>query len=367
MAKRDYYEILGVSKGASDDELKKAYRKLAKKYHPDVNKEAGAEEKFKEINEAYEVLSDSSKRANYDQFGHDGVNGNFQGFEGFSGFSSGGFGGFEDIFSSMFGGGFSRSSRNYGPMQGENTYRYMDISFMDSIKGKEQDITIRVDEQCDHCHGKGGESASDVSTCSRCQGRGRVQQQQRSPFGVVMSEVECPNCHGSGKEIKNKCHKCHGEGYNNKKVTINLKIPAGIQSGQALRVPKRGERGMNGGENGDLIIEIRVAPHPYFKRDVNDIYVEVPISSIDAILGCKIDVPTVYGEVTLTIPEGTQHGAKLRLANQGVKTNRGVGDQFVIVKLETPKNLSGNVKKQLEKVRSDIKDNPFTKFKNLFK
>lgn len=362
MAKRDYYEILGVSKNANDAELKKAYRKLAKQYHPDVNKEAGAEERFKEINEAYEVLSDANKRANYDQFGHEGANANFSGFEGF-----GGFGGFEDIFSSMFNGGFSSGRRQSGPMRGEDRHMYMEISFMDAVNGLEKEITLQVDEQCDHCHGSGAESSKDITTCSRCHGSGRIQEQQRSPFGIFMNETVCPNCRGRGKEIKVKCHTCHGEGSVNKKVKINLKVPAGIQHGQSLRIPNRGEKGYNGGPNGDLLVQIRVQNHKHFHRDGNDIYLEVPISALDAILGTKIDVPTVYGEVTLTIPAGTQHGAKLRLAQKGIKSSRGTGDQFVIITVEVPKNLSHNVKKQLEKVRSQMEDNPFTKFKNLFK
>ncbi len=364
MSKRDYYDVLGVSKNATDAELKKAYRKLAKQYHPDVNKDANAEEKFKEINEAYETLSDSQKRANYDQFGHAGANGNFSGFEGFQG----GFGGFEDIFSNMFGGGFSSSSRRHtGPMQGENRYMYMDISFMDSVNGREEDITLRVDEECKHCHGTGADSKSDLTHCSRCNGRGVIQEQQRSMFGIIMNERVCPDCNGKGKQIKTKCRECHGDGYTNKKVTINLKIPAGIQHGQALRVPKRGHKGINGGPNGDLIIEIRVSQHQHFKRDGNDIYLEVPISAIDAMLGTKVDVPTVYGEVTITIPEGTQHGSKLRLAEKGIKTERNVGDQYVIIRIEVPKNLPNNMKKQLEKARQEMNDNPFNKFKKLFK
>lgn len=366
MAKRDYYEVLGVSRDVDERELKKAYRKLAKKYHPDVNKEADAEEKFKEINEAYEVLSDADKRAAYDRYGHDGPrfqNAGFDGFSGFGGFSGGGF---EDIFSSMFGGGFS-SGRSTGPRQGENRYMYMNISFMDAVHGREEDIVLRVDEECDHCHGSGAESSEDIQTCSTCGGVGRVQTQRQTPLGVFMSEGVCPTCRGLGKEITKKCHKCHGEGSVNKKVNIKLKIPAGIQNGQHLRIPKRGEKGINGGPNGDLMIEIRIEPHKFFERDGNNIILEIPLSAVDAMLGCKISVPTVYGDVTMNVPEGVQNGTKLRLAQKGVKTDHGTGDQFVIVKIEVPKHLTSTQKKQLEKLRDEMKDDPFTKFKKKFK
>ncbi len=301
--KRDYYEVLGISKDASDADIKKAYRKMAKKYHPDINKEPGAEDKFKEINEAYEVLSDPQKKATYDQFG-------FAGMDGASGFGQGGFGGFEDfgdIFGSFFGGGFGGGSRrqNTGPRKGNDRFMQMRIDFMDAIFGKTETITIDLDEQCDECMGTGAKSKSDIQTCSHCGGTGTVTTQQRTPFGVFQSQSVCPECNGTGKTIKHKCPKCNGKGYEHKRVKLDIKIPAGIQTGQQVRVSNKGERGINGGPNGDLYIEIIVSRHSQFVRDGNDIRIAVPISSLDATLGCKIDVPTVYGDVELTIPATT--------------------------------------------------------------
>ena len=366
--KRDYYEVLGLSKGASEDEIKKAYRKMAKKYHPDINKEPGAEEKFKEINEAYEVLSDPQKKATYDQFG-------FAGMDGAQGFGGGaGFGGFEDlsdIFGSFFGGGFGGGSRRASnrPRKGNDRFMQMRIDFMDAIFGKTETITIDVDEQCDECMGSGARSKSDVKSCSRCGGTGTVTQQQRTPFGVFQSQTVCPDCNGTGKTIAHKCPKCHGKGYEHKRVKLDIKIPAGIQSGQQVRVPNKGERGVNGGPNGDLYIEILVTRHNQFVRDGNDIRISVPISAIDATLGCKIDVPTVYGDVELTIPAGTQYGQQFRLKGKGVKSPRGSqGDQYVEITVEIPKKLSREEKELYEKIRNrKDHESPFEKFKNAFK
>ena len=366
--KRDYYEVLGLSKGASEDEIKKAYRKMAKKYHPDINKEPGAEEKFKEINEAYEVLSDPQKKATYDQFG-------FAGMDGAQGFGGGaGFGGFEDlsdIFGSFFGGGFGGGSRraSNGPRKGNDRFMQMRIDFMDAIFGKTETITIDVDEQCDECMGSGARSKSDVKSCSRCGGTGTVTQKQRTPFGVFQSQTVCPDCNGTGKTIAHKCPKCHGKGYEHKRVKLDIKIPAGIQSGQQVRVPNKGERGVNGGPNGDLYIEILVTRHNQFVRDDNDIRISVPISAIDATLGCKIDVPTVYGDVELTIPAGTQYGQQFRLKGKGVKSPRGSqGDQYVEITVEIPKKLSREEKELYEKIRNrKDHESPFEKFKNAFK
>lgn len=370
MSKRDYYEVLGLSKGASDDEIKKAYRKMAKKYHPDVNKDAGAEDMFKEVNEAYEVLSDPQKKATYDQFGHAGMEGASFGGGG------GGFGGFEDfgdIFGSFFGGGFGgggRSSRqSNGPRKGNDRFMQMRIDFMDAIFGKEEEITIEVDEQCTACGGSGAYSKSDIHTCSTCGGSGTVTSQQRTPFGVFQSQSVCPDCGGNGKTISKKCDKCHGRGYEHKRVKLNIKIPAGIQSGQQVRVPNKGERGVNGGPNGDLYIEIMVSRHKTFVRDGNDIRISVPISAVDATLGCKVDVPTVYGDVELTIPAGTQYGQQFRLRGKGVKSARGgQGDQFVEVTIEVPTKISKEEKDLYEKIRSKkTHESPFDKFKKAFK
>lgn len=373
--KRDYYEVLGIQKSASDAEIKKAYRNLAKKYHPDVNKAAGAEEKFKEINEAYEVLSDAQKRATYDQYGHAGMEG--AGGFGQGGFSSAGFD-FDDVsdlFGSFFGTGSSRSrqSQRSGPQRGQDRLMQMTIDFMDAVNGKKQSITLNVDEPCSHCHGTGAESSSDVKTCPTCGGSGYVVSQQRTPFGVFQSQSVCPDCHGTGKKITKSCHVCHGKGYESKRVEVDLQIPAGIQSGQQLRVDGKGERGSNGGSNGDLYIEITVKSHPVFKRNGNNVELTIPISVLDATLGIKLDVPTVSGDVVLTVPAGTQHGTKFRLKGKGIKDLRsnGYGDEYVEVKVEIDQKLSKKERELYEELKKvstiDKKEAPFDRFKKNFK
>lgn len=367
--KRDYYEVLGVSKTASVDEIKKAYRKLAKKYHPDVNKEADAEAKFKEVQEAYEVLSDQNKRATYDQFGHAGMDGASGGFGG--GFS-GGFGGFgfEDIFDSFFGSG-GRSRTQTGPMQGNDRFMSITIPFMDAMTGVKKTFTINVDEPCDHCHGSGAESSSDIQTCPTCHGRGRVTQQQRTPFGVFQSETVCPSCQGKGKTVTRACHQCHGSGYENKKIEVDLSIPKGIQSGQQLRVAGKGERGSNGGPNGDLFVEILVQSHKDFVRDGSTIYLTIPISVIDATLGTKLEVPTVHGDVVLNIPEGTQPNQKFKLRGKGapILNSNSFGDQIVEVKVEIDKSLSKTERDLYTQLRDtkDTKESPFSRFIRAFR
>ncbi len=372
--KRDYYEVLGLQKGASDAEIKKAYRTLAKKYHPDMNKDAGAEDKFKEINEAYEVLSDPQKKSTYDQFGHAGMDG-AAGFGGAGGFSGGGF---EDIFGSFFGGGFSgfggqSQARRNGPRKGQDRFMQMKVEFMDAIFGKTETINLGVDEVCSECLGTGAHSKEDIAVCPTCGGSGTVVTQQRTPFGVFQSQSVCPTCNGTGKTIKRKCNKCGGKGYEHKRVSVDVKIPAGIQSGQQLRVQGKGERGENGGPNGDLFIEVLVKKHDYFVREGKNISISVPISSVDATLGCTVDVPTVYGDVELTIPAGTQGGTKFRLKDKGVKDMRGgsTGDQYVEVQVEVNKKLSKE-EKELYKKLQDLqkksgKETVFEKFKKAFK
>lgn len=375
--KRDYYEVLGVSKTASADEIKKAYRKLAKKYHPDVNKEEDAEVKFKEVQEAYEVLSDANKKATYDQFGHagmDGANGGFGGF-GQGGFS-GGFGGFEDIFDSFFGGGsrssgFGGGSTRQGPMQGNDRFMSMNIPFMDAMTGTRKTFNLNVDEQCSHCHGSGAESPSDVQTCATCNGRGRVMQQQRTAFGIFQSEVICPTCQGKGQTVTKECHLCHGAGYENKRMEVELSIPKGISSGQQLRVSGKGERGANGGPNGDLFVEINVQNHPTFLREGSTINITIPISVVEATLGTKLDVPTVHGEVTLNIPEGTQPNQKFKLRGKGapILNSNSFGDQIVEVKVEIDKSLSKTERDLYQKLKdtTDTKESPFDRFKRAFR
>ena len=346
--KRDYYEVLGVSKSASDDEIKSAYRKLAKKYHPDLNKEPGAEEKFKEVQEAYDVLGDKDKRAKYDRFGHaafdqnggaSGFNGDFSGFSGFQDVDLG------DIFGSFFGGGARRSSRAAsGPIKGNDSFMSIRINFMDAIKGKKITLPISYDEPCPNCKGTGAQNPNDVVTCSRCNGTGTVRQRTQTIFGTMEQQATCPDCSGTGKTVKNKCTTCKGAGYRKTKINIDVNIPAGINDGQQIRVAGKGERGLNGGPNGDLYIEVRVAPDTtnFFKRDGNDIHCELSMSIIDAALGAKVDIPTVNGNVEMEIPAGTQAGATLRLRGKGVKDLRSTnyGDQYVHIKIETPKNLT---------------------------
>lgn len=368
--KRDYYEVLGVQKDATPDQIKKAYRKLAMKYHPDVNKAPDAEEKFKEINEAYEVLSDEKKRAQYDQFGHAGVDGQF-GQGGFSG-NYADFGDLNDLFGSFFGGGFSgfgsSSRRSNAPRPGNDRVMQMSIDFMDAVFGKTETVSLEVDEQCPHCHGSGAENPSDVQTCPHCHGTGYVMSQQRSMFGVIQQQVVCPECHGTGKKVTHACHQCHGKGYEHKRVKLDIKIPQGIQSGQQIRIAGKGERGVNGGPNGDLYIEIHVKPHPTFKRQGDDIYISVPVSAIDATIGTKIQVPTVYGDVELTIPTGTQPNTKFRLKGKGVKSRRGSsGDEYVEVNVEIPKRVSKKDRELYERIRDGQSESPFERFKRTFK
>ena len=375
MAKRDYYDVLGVSKTATEEEIKKAYRKLAKQYHPDVNKAADAEEKFKEVNEAYEVLSDPQKRSSYDQFGFAGMDGaNFSG-------NYAGFGGFEDIsdiFSSFMGGGFSgfnfggqSTRRNNGPVKGENRYMEMNIDFLDAVHGVEKVINLTVDQKCPHCNGSGAASSADIETCPTCKGSGRVVRQTRTAFGVMQQTAACPDCRGTGKHIKKKCTHCQGEGYIRKKEEVEVTIPEGIQSGQQVRLAGYGERGENGGPNGDLYIEVNVRPHKYFARERNNIYIKVPISAVDATLGCTVDVPTCHGDVEVNIPAGTQPGQQLRLKGYGVKDIRSsqMGDQFVEVEVTIPTKLSKEEKELYQKLSGKVskKTSVFEKFKKEFK
>ncbi len=375
--KRDYYEVLGISKGASDDEIKKAFRKLAKKYHPDVSKEPDAEQKFKEINEAYEVLSDPQKRQTYDQFGFAGMDG-AQAGGGFGGFGGAGFDDLNDIFSSFFGGGMGgfgggRSTRNANaPRRGEDRYMRMSVSFMDACFGKTENITLTVDEQCEHCHGTGAESPSDIETCSTCHGSGSVVQQQRTAFGVFQTQGACPECRGTGKKVRKACSKCGGAGYNRKRVNVEVKIPAGISSGQQLRVSGKGERGVNGGPNGDLFLEIVVQPHANFVRDGKDILLEIPVSAVDATLGCNVEVPTIHGDVSMKIPAGTQDGTRMRLKGKGVVDIRGgrQGDQICTVRIKVDTGLTKKEKElyeELQKLQNNSRgETIWSKFKKTF-
>ena len=369
--KRDYYEVLGVNKKASKDEIKSAYRKLAKKYHPD-NKETGDEAKFKEIQEAYDVLYDDQKRSAYDQFGHAafeqaGGNPGANPFEGFGGFSDLG-----DIFSSFFGGGARQRGNPTAPRRGDDVVQQMRIDFMDSINGCDREISVEVDEKCPTCGGTGAATPNDVEMCSQCQGKGYVNIRRQSLFGTVTSQETCPTCGGKGRTIKNKCKDCGGKGYVHKRKTIKVHVPAGIMSGQQIVSRGNGERGINGGPNGDLYIEIIVKPHSYFVREGNDIKLTIPLDFVDACLGTKIDIPTVYGDVTLTIPAGSQPNQILRMKGCGVKDLRSgkPGDQYVRLDIKVPTSLSKEQKTLLESFKQEAnKKEPslFDKFKKIFK
>lgn len=362
MAKRDYYEVLGLSKGASAAEIKKAYRKLSKQYHPDLNKEAGADEKFKEIAEAYEILSDDNKKAQYDRFGHSAFEqGGFGGAGGFSGFGGGfsdaDFDDLGDIFSSFFGGGGRRRNPN-APRQGEDLLHRMHISFKDSVFGVKKTIKLRKDVECNHCHGSGAKDASSVHTCPNCHGSGMETYIQQSVFGQVQSQRTCSRCNGTGKEIKDKCAHCFGKGHNNKEIEYEVDIPAGIKSGQRVRLQGKGGPGVNGGPAGDLFIEVMVAEDNYFHRDGDDIYTELEISPAQAVLGTKIDVRTLTGEIELNIPAGTQHGRKFKLTGKGVKNvmGYGMGDHYIIATIKIPKDLTSRERElyeELAKLRNE--------------
>ncbi|WP_096153336.1 MULTISPECIES: molecular chaperone DnaJ [Bacillus] len=351
MSKRDYYEVLGVSKGASKDEIKKSYRKLSKQYHPDINSAPDAADKFKEIKEAYEVLSDDQKRSHYDQFGHTDPN---QGFGGFGG-GAGGFGGFEDIFETFFGGGGGRRRDPNAPRQGADLQYTMTLSFEEAAFGKETDIEIPREESCDTCSGTGAKPGTKVETCSHCRGTGQESIEQNTPFGRIVNKRTCSKCQGTGKSIPQKCSSCHGAGRIKKRNTINVKIPAGIDDGQQLRISGKGEAGINGGPPGDLYIVFHVRSHEFFERDGDDIYCEMPITFAQAALGDEVEVPTLSGKVKLKVPAGTQTGTNFRLKGKGVANVRGYGhgDQHIKIRVITPTKLTEK-QKQLLREFADI-------------
>lgn len=368
MDKRDYYEVLGVSKSASTDEIKSAFRKLAKKYHPDLNKDnPSAADKFKEAQEAYEVLSDDNKRKMYDQYGHAGVSGSAG--SGFGGFGGAGFDAsdfdFGDIFDNIFGGGFgfggSTSSRSRAT-RGSDLLMRVALSFDEAVYGTEKDINLDVVESCDECDGKGG---SGESTCDRCHGSGTITSEQHTILGSFVSKTTCPECNGKGKTYERKCSACHGKGKVKKNKTITVNVPAGIDTGDRLRVSGKGNPGNNGGPNGDLYLEFSVSEHEYFKRDGDDIYLTVPITITEAILGCKKDIPTLYGNVKLTIPAGSDSADKHRIKGKGIdnRSRRTKGNMYVVLKVITPKKLSKDQKKLIESLnKTDLEDPIIEKF-----
>lgn len=363
MAEKDYYDILGVSKDASDDEIKHAYRKLSKKWHPDINKAPNAEAKFKEINEAYETLSDPQKRANYDQYGSaDGAGAGFGGGQGggfgnFGGGDAGGFG-FDDIFSQFFGGGQQRTDPS-APQQGRDLQYQMTLEFEEAIFGKKTVIKYNREAQCKTCGGTGAKTGTSPVTCSNCGGRGYVTTETNTPLGRMQSRQVCPVCHGTGKEIKEKCPTCGGSGKTDERHELEVNVPAGIDDGQQMRLQGQGEAGDNGGPYGDLYIVFRVKPSKDFTRDGATIYVNQPITFARAALGGKIKVKTVHGDVELKVPAGTQTGTTFRLKGKGAPRLRGNGngDERVTVNVVTPKSLNKNQKIALEAFAKASGDN----------
>ena len=376
--KRDYYEVLGVDKNASEAEIKSAFRKKAKEFHPDLNKDnPDAEAKFKEAQEAYSVLSDEGKKKMYDQYGHAGVGNGGAGASGFGGFNGGGFSGsgfgFDDIFETIFGGGagFGGGFQNYGEdprsrvRRGSDALMRMSVEFEEAIYGTEKKFNLDVVEECDECHGRGG---FDAEKCSTCHGSGTITTQQNTILGSFMSKTTCPDCGGLGKTYKRKCTECNGKGRikRNKKITIN--IPAGINTGDRLRVSGKGNPGQNGGDNGDLYIEFIVGNHDFYIRDEDDIYLEVPLTITEAVLGCKKTIPTLYGNVKLNVAAGTDSGDKQRIKGKGIDNeyHHTKGDMYVIFKVITPKKLSRAEKQLFEKLDKTLEDDNLIKKFNKF-
>ena len=375
--KRDYYEVLGVEKGASEDEIKKAYRKLAKANHPDLHPgDKECEERFKEINEAYEVLSDPDKRAKYDQFGHaafdpsaGGPGG--AGFGGFGGFGDIFGGGFGDIFGDIFGGGFGggRRTNPNAPQRGESIRMSIAISFEEAAFGCEKAVTVERYETCDTCHGNGCAPGTSPEVCPDCHGTGTVQVRRQTPMGVFATSSPCPKCGGKGRIIHQPCKDCRGSGMVRKKKTIQASIPAGIDNGQTISIRGQGNAGKNGGPAGDLLITITVRPHELFRREGTSVLCEAPITFTQAVLGAELEIPTIDGKVKYTLPEGTQSGTTFRLKGKGIPSinGRGRGDQYVTVYIETPKNLNKEQKEALKKFAETMGESNYEEQKKFFK
>ncbi|NDL68214.1 molecular chaperone DnaJ [Anaerotalea alkaliphila] len=360
--KKDYYEILGVSKSATEAEIKKAYRTLAKKYHPDSNQgDTEAEHKFKEASEAYEVLSDKEKRAKYDQFGHAAFSqgGGPGGFSG--GFDFGDMGDiFGDMFGDFFGGGGRRGQAGNMPQKGENLRASLELEFEEAVFGVEKDIMMTVSDPCDHCHGTGAKEGTHPETCTQCGGSGQVRYNQQTILGTVQSIRTCPTCQGTGKVIRDKCTYCGGTGFTRQKKKINVSIPAGIDHGQTIRLKGKGEPGRNGGPRGDVLLTIYVKEHALFDRNGYDIYYTMPISIVQAALGAELEVPTLDGPVKYDIQAGTQTHTKFRLRGKGVPNlshNKVRGDQYVTVVVQTPKNMTEQQKDLLRQFEEASKGN----------
>lgn len=371
MNKRDCYEVLGVDKKSSQAEIKKAFKMLAKKYHPDISKEHNAEEMFTEIQDAYAILSDSDKRAQYDQYGHAA----FDQMSGGGHHYSDGFD-FSDIFSDIFGGGGfggfggqQRQSHN-GPRDGRDMEMQFSLSFKEAVFGCTKDISLKVERDCNTCSGTGAKSKNDVKTCSTCAGHGRVRRQQQSIFGMTMTEAVCPDCRGKGQQIKNPCSDCRGTGRIESNQTFSVNFPAGVDTGAYMRLKSKGEGGTKGGRDGDLFLNISVATDNFFVRNGNDLTTNIPITYTQAVLGSTLSVPTVHGDVELKIPAGTQTGSKLRLKGMGVHPKQGhKGDQMVVVNIKVPTKISKEEKKILETLRHSEGDHSdqFNFFDNIKK
>lgn len=371
--KRDYYEVLGVSKTATDEEIKRAFRVLAKKYHPDVNKEEGAAEKFKEIGEAYSVLSDKNKRAQYDQYGHAA----FEGAQGGAGFDMGDIN-LDDILSNIFGGGFGGFSGSFSGFgggrsssrarRGEDMLMHIRLSFEEAVNGCKKDIKVNVTESCDECNGKGGFGET---TCSTCGGRGVIREQQSTLFGVMQTQKTCPDCRGEGKTFKEICRCCDGEGRVSKNKTLTVTVPAGIDTGNQLRLSGKGGAGINGGPNGDIYLEFVVEEHKYFERHEDDIYLELPVTITDVILGCKKEIPTLTGSGYVEIKPGTQNYTKLKLKGKGIKgvNSRTPGDMYVVVNVIIPTKLNKKQKDLIKELsETDLEtESEFKEFKKSLK
>lgn len=346
------YDVLGVDKNASERDIKRAYRRLSKKYHPDLNKAPDAEAKFKEVNDAYDILGNPQKKAQYDQYGTTGNQGGFGGGAqgGFGGFSGANAGGFEDIFSQFFGGGARQQANPNAPQPGNDLQYRMQLSFEDAIFGKKTEISYNRQAECKTCHGSGAKPGTTPKTCSHCGGRGVTRVQHQTPLGNMVSEQTCQYCHGTGKIITDKCTTCQGSGHVDERHTVKITIPAGVEEGNQMRLAGQGEAGKNGGPYGDLYVVFTVKPSDKFKRDGINIYYELPINFVQAALGDKIKVPTVHGDVDLTVPAGIQSGTNLRLRGKGVPRlqQSGVGDQIVTVKVQTPKHLNKKQKEAMQ-------------------
>lgn len=373
--KRDYYEVLGVAKGASEEEIKKAYKKLARKYHPDMNPgDKEAEEMFKEVNEANEVLSDPEKKARYDQFGFAGVDPSYgagAGGPGAGGFGGGfDFGDLGDIFGSFFGGGFGGGAqRRNGPQRGESIRASISVTFLEAAFGCEKEVTLERSEECADCHGSGCAAGTTPEVCPTCRGTGTVQVRRQTPMGVFASTSPCSKCGGTGKIIHQPCATCQGSGRVRKRKTIKISIPAGIDNGQTISLRGQGHAGKNGGGPGDLLVTVMVQPHEIFRREGTSVFCEAPITFTQAVLGAELEIPTIDGKVKYSIPEGTQTGTVFRLKGKGIPAlnGRGRGDQYVTVALETPRNLNKEQKEALRKFSDTLGEGNYEKQKSFFK